>query len=254
MLRVARSGAVKAKTAAMNTLRAMLVTAPDSLRTQLHGLPPTQLVTACARLRPDLLNLADPIQASKAALRSLAIRIQHLEIETRTLRKELDKLTEQVAPTTSAVFGLGPDTVSHCSSPSATTPTGFAAKPRSPTSAVSRRSPPHPGRRTATGCTAAATGPETAPCTSPPSCDCAMTHAAAPTPTDAPPRAYPCPKSSAAKSATWPAKSSRPSAPTSQKLALDITSGRSRRAHFCSRRSPTPRGHCRSYHQPFRSR
>lgn len=56
-------------------------------------------------------NLAEPIQASKAALRSLAIRIQHLELETQTLRMELDKLTEQVAPTTSAVFGLGPDTV-----------------------------------------------------------------------------------------------------------------------------------------------
>ncbi|WP_235892328.1 IS110 family transposase [Mycolicibacterium hodleri] len=45
MLRVARSGAVKAKTAAMNTLRAMLVTAPDSLRTQLRGLTSAQLVT-----------------------------------------------------------------------------------------------------------------------------------------------------------------------------------------------------------------
>jgi transposase len=112
MLRVARLGAVKAKTAAVNTLRAVLITAPDSLRSQLHGLSATQLVAACARLRPDLDNLADPIHASKAALRSLAIRVQHLEAETRTLRKQLDKLTEAVAPTTSAVFGLGPDTVS----------------------------------------------------------------------------------------------------------------------------------------------
>jgi len=112
MLRVARIGAVKAKTAAMNTLRTMLITAPDSLRSQLHGLSPAQLVNACARLRPDLANLADPIQASKGALRSLAIRFQHLELETRTLREQLDRLTERVAPTTSAVFGLGPDTVS----------------------------------------------------------------------------------------------------------------------------------------------
>jgi transposase len=112
MLRVARLGAVKAKTAAMNTLRTMLITAPDSLRSQLRGLSPAPLVSACARLRPDLVNLADPIQASKAALRSLAIRIQHLELETRTLRQQLDRLTERVAPTTSAVFGLGPDTVS----------------------------------------------------------------------------------------------------------------------------------------------
>ena len=112
MLRVARIGAVKAKTAAINTLRAMLITAPDALRSQLHGLSAAQLVAACARLRPDLANLADPVQAGKVALRSLAIRAQQLELETRTLQKQLDQLTAEVAPATSAVFGLGPDTVS----------------------------------------------------------------------------------------------------------------------------------------------
>ena len=45
-------------------------------------------------------------------MRTLAIRAQHLEAETRTLREQLAQLTEQVAPATSAVFGLGPDTVS----------------------------------------------------------------------------------------------------------------------------------------------
>jgi hypothetical protein len=38
MLRVARLGAVKARTAAINTLRAMVITAPDALRSQLDGL------------------------------------------------------------------------------------------------------------------------------------------------------------------------------------------------------------------------
>lgn len=112
MLRVARLGAVKARTAAVNSLRAMLITAPDALRTQLHGLSPAQLVTACARLRPDLARLHDPLHATKIALRSLAIRAQHPEVETRTLRKQLDQLTEKVAPAATAVFGLGPDTVS----------------------------------------------------------------------------------------------------------------------------------------------
>jgi transposase len=112
VLRVARLGAVKAKTAAINTLRAMLITAPDSLRSQLHGLSAAQLLAACARLQPDLANLADPVQAAKTALRSLAIRAQHLEVETRALRKQLDQLTQEVAPATTAVFGLGPDTVS----------------------------------------------------------------------------------------------------------------------------------------------
>jgi transposase len=112
MLRVTRLGAVKARTAAVNTLRAMVITAPDALRSQLHGLSAAQLVAACARLRPDLARLGDPVQAAKAALRSLAIRAQHLEAKTRTLRKQLDQLTEKVAPATTAVFGLGPDTVS----------------------------------------------------------------------------------------------------------------------------------------------
>jgi transposase len=85
MLRVARIGAVKAKTAAINTLRSMLVTAPETLRSQLHGLSAAQLVGMCARLRPDLANLGDPVHASKAALHSLAICVQHLELDTHTL-------------------------------------------------------------------------------------------------------------------------------------------------------------------------
>ncbi len=111
MLRVARNGAVKARTAALNTLRSMIITAPDQLRTQLRTLSSAQLVTACARLRPDLTNLADPVQAAKHALRSIALRVQHLNTETRSLRKQLEELTHAAAPATSAVFGLGPDTV-----------------------------------------------------------------------------------------------------------------------------------------------
>jgi transposase len=112
MLRVARSGAVKARTAALNTLRSMVITAPEPLRTQLRSLSSAQLVAACARLRPDLANLAEPTQAAKLALRSIALRVQHFDIETRSLRKQLDSLTQAAAPATSAVFGLGPDTVS----------------------------------------------------------------------------------------------------------------------------------------------
>lgn len=111
MLRVARIGAVKARTAALNTLRSMVITAPESLRTQLRGLSSAQLVAACARLRPDLGNLGDPTQAAKHALRSIAVRVQHLDTETRVLRTQLDELTQAAAPATSAVFGLGPDTV-----------------------------------------------------------------------------------------------------------------------------------------------
>jgi transposase len=111
-LRVARNGAIKAKTAATNTLHSMAITAPESLRTR----PPTRsglaLVTACLRLRPDMTRLDDPVQATKAALRSIAQRARALAIEARQLEGQLDTLTRQVAPSTTAVFALGPDTAS----------------------------------------------------------------------------------------------------------------------------------------------
>jgi transposase len=112
MLRVARTGAVKAKTAASNTLLGLVITAPEPLRSQLRELSTSQLVDACLRFRPDTANLTDPIQAAKMALRSIAARTRALELEARALKKQLDALTVQAAPTTSAIFGLGPDTVS----------------------------------------------------------------------------------------------------------------------------------------------
>ena len=112
MLRVARSGAVKAKTAAMNTLIGMLVTAPEPLRGQLRDLSTVDLIAACMRLRPDLEHLADPVNATKSALRSVAARAYTLDNECRTLKQQLAALTAAVAPATTAVFGLGPDTAS----------------------------------------------------------------------------------------------------------------------------------------------
>jgi transposase len=112
MIRVARAGALKAKTAAINTLHNIVVTAPDALREQLRGLSRSQLINACMRLRPDTDRLAGPVQATRTALRSVATRAHALEVEARGLLKQLQQLAAAAAPTTSAVFGLGPDTVS----------------------------------------------------------------------------------------------------------------------------------------------
>lgn len=54
MLRVARTGAVRARAKALTRLKALIVTAPDALRAQLDGLDGTRLVTTCARLRSTL--------------------------------------------------------------------------------------------------------------------------------------------------------------------------------------------------------
>jgi Transposase IS116/IS110/IS902 family len=222
MLRVARNGAVKARTAALNTLRSMVITAPEPLRTQLRSRSSAQLVAACARLRPDLTNLAEPVQAAKHALRSIASRVQHLDTETRLLRTQLDELTRAAAPASSAVFGLGPDTVSALLITIGDNPDRLRSEAAFAHLCGVAPIPASSGKPTATGCTAAATGPATVRCTSPPSCASATTPAAGPTPTDEPHRVCPCPKSSAARSATWPAKSFTHYAPTTPNSALDI--------------------------------
>lgn len=74
-LRVTRRSALKARTQAINQLHALLLTGPAELRQQLRGLTPGTLIDTCARLRPTA-DLADPVQATKAALHRLARRHQ----------------------------------------------------------------------------------------------------------------------------------------------------------------------------------
>ena len=69
-LRVTRRSAVKARTQAINQLRALLLTGPAELRQQLRGLTTGTLIETCARMRPTG-DLANPVQATKAALRRL---------------------------------------------------------------------------------------------------------------------------------------------------------------------------------------
>ena len=69
-LRTARSGALKARSSALNALQGMVVTVPAELRSALDTLSRSALVRTCAALRPDRQRLADPTQATKAALRT----------------------------------------------------------------------------------------------------------------------------------------------------------------------------------------
>src|SRR6266540_6280990 len=59
-LRVARQTAVKARTQAINAIKALLVTAPSELREQLDGLATPKLVGAAAGLAPGTLATATP--------------------------------------------------------------------------------------------------------------------------------------------------------------------------------------------------
>jgi len=106
-LRVARRGAVKARTQAMNQLKALLLTGPAELREQLRHLSATVLVTTCARLRPDDQDLADPAQAVKTALRRLARRHQHLTEEVRDADTDLTTLVSDAGHSCSRCTASG---------------------------------------------------------------------------------------------------------------------------------------------------
>lgn len=101
-----REGAVLARTAAINQLRALIVAAPEPLRASLRDLSFAELVTRCARLRPGARDAST--RASALALRSTARRIATLSVEARELKCEITQLVEATAPPLLAEPGVGP--------------------------------------------------------------------------------------------------------------------------------------------------
>ena len=69
MLKSTKDSAVKARTQAINQMKALIVTAPASLRKTLDGLSDSDLVTRCKSFR--ISGLSDPMSAAKYVLRSL---------------------------------------------------------------------------------------------------------------------------------------------------------------------------------------
>jgi transposase len=110
-LRVTRASAVKARTQAINQLTGLRVTAPEPLRHTLTGLSRSALVNTCLRLRPST-DLADPVQATRFALRQLARRIRRLAEEIDELEEHLATLAATAAPNLLELFGVGTETAS----------------------------------------------------------------------------------------------------------------------------------------------
>ena len=94
MLKIVKDSAIKARTQAINQMKALIVTAPVELRHKLAGLPVRRLVACCSSFRPG--RLATPAAAAKHALRLLARRHIHLTVE--------------IAPALVHTFGVGADT------------------------------------------------------------------------------------------------------------------------------------------------
>ena len=86
-LRLARAGAIKARTAAANQLHSLTDTAPDDLRARLRSLTTLQRARTCARFRAG--DVLTPAGAAKRALRSIATRWLALHDEImRALRRD----------------------------------------------------------------------------------------------------------------------------------------------------------------------
>jgi transposase len=107
-LHVVRRSALKARTQAANQLRALLVTAPEELRTQLHGLSTAKLVAAAARFRHG--NPKDLPGATKLAMRSLARRHRRLSEEIAELDEQIARLVSEAVPALTSLRGVGTDT------------------------------------------------------------------------------------------------------------------------------------------------
>jgi transposase len=107
LLRVTRGGAVKARSAAMVSLSQLIITAPQQLREQLAvRLSIRGKAALCRKLRPALSDLDQPTQAAKLALRSLARRIQELDLEIAELDEQLKPLVARAAPRTTQLLGI----------------------------------------------------------------------------------------------------------------------------------------------------
>jgi transposase len=109
-LRVARRSAVKARTQAINQLKAVLLTGPAALRQALVGQTTRELLGTCRRFRADKrpAEAADPVTAAaKITLRRLARRIAALTEEIEELDAELRPLVTLAAPALMAVYGVG---------------------------------------------------------------------------------------------------------------------------------------------------
>jgi transposase len=103
---VTRAGAVRGRTAAINELKALIVTVDEALRAELRGLRTAGQVATCAKFRHRPSSALHE-QATRAAMRSLAQRVQLLDAEVAAHDRALRELIDDAAPQLIAERGIG---------------------------------------------------------------------------------------------------------------------------------------------------
>jgi len=108
LLKVAHDTAVTARTAAMITLKNVLVHTPDDLRATTRHMTAATLARHLAALRPRGLDSVE--DAQRHTLRSLARRWLALDTEAKDLNQQIGTLVHDRAPQLLDRFGIGIDT------------------------------------------------------------------------------------------------------------------------------------------------
>lgn len=106
-IKVAKDTAVKARSAAIITLKTLIVNAPPVLRGELQQLNDRSLIATCSAFVAG--PLVDTGASSRHAMRAIARRYQMLDIEIIEHELALDQITEAAVPTLREAFGIGPD-------------------------------------------------------------------------------------------------------------------------------------------------
>ncbi len=106
LLKVARSSAIKQRTAVANQIHAVLVTATEPVREPLATMTMTQIINRVTRYRPGEVSCVT--QAAKLVLKTLGHRHRNLSTEIETIDKHLETLVELAAPPQLInMFGVG---------------------------------------------------------------------------------------------------------------------------------------------------
>ncbi|MFG1820845.1 IS110 family transposase [Kribbella sp. NPDC049174] len=110
MLKLAKDSAVKARTQAINQLKAVLVSADAGLRDSLAGLTTPILIRRCAELAPsDEDHGGTTADVARYTLALLASRIQRLTAEADELKSRLTSVIDAHTPRLLERVGIGPD-------------------------------------------------------------------------------------------------------------------------------------------------
>lgn len=111
VLRASRSSAMKARTAAINQIKDLLVSGPEEIRAKYRGMVTSSMIAAMARSRPSG-HLGDPAHVTAWTLKKLAGRYLSLSEEIAEADRALKEVLDAYAPLLCDLPGVGVEVAS----------------------------------------------------------------------------------------------------------------------------------------------